>query len=153
MRVGDPTSEDIEIGPLIRSREVNRVNDWVVEARKAGAEILTGGVPLSDSCYSPTVIYNPPDEVRGNIQDTLNRNPILVTALNKVIGYEQGAAIAKRAYAEGRPVLDVAEELTDISRTELEALLDPAALTEYESSDSVVEFGRRIKNIRDDIHR
>ena len=67
---------------------------------------------------------------QGNISDPLSRNPILVTALNKVIGYEQGATIAKTAYTEGRPVLDVAEELIDISRAELELLLDPAALTE-----------------------
>ncbi len=69
VRVGDPTSEDTGIGPLIRSREVNRVNDWVVEARKAGAEVLTGGAPLSESCYSPTVIYNPPNEVRVSQQE------------------------------------------------------------------------------------
>ena len=64
------------------------------------------------------------------LRDTLDRNPILVTALNRVIGYEQGAAIAKRAYAEGRPILDVALEMTDLSRQELEKLLDPARLTE-----------------------
>jgi len=69
MRVGDPTSENTGIGPLIRSREVNRVNDWVVEARTAGAEILCGGSPLSESCYSPTVIYNPPNEVRVSQQE------------------------------------------------------------------------------------
>ncbi len=69
MRVGDPTSEATDIGPLIRSREVNRVNEWVVEARKAGAEILCGGVPLSESCYSPTVIYDPPNEVRVSQQE------------------------------------------------------------------------------------
>ena len=59
----------------------------------------------------------------------LHRNPILVTSLNSVIGYEQGAKIAKRAYSEGSPVLDVAEEMTDLSRSELEALLDPVVLT------------------------
>jgi fumarate hydratase class II len=59
----------------------------------------------------------------------LRRNPILVTALNRVIGYEQGAAIAKRAYAEGRPVVDVAVEMTGLGREELEALLDPMKLT------------------------
>jgi len=69
MRVGDPIGEDTEIGPLIRTREVNRVNQWVVEAHKAGAEILTGGVALSESCYSPTVIYNPPNEVRVSQQE------------------------------------------------------------------------------------
>lgn len=64
------------------------------------------------------------------LRDALARNPILVTALNRVIGYERGAAIAKRAYAEGRPILDVALEMTDLSREELEKLLDPARLTE-----------------------
>lgn len=63
------------------------------------------------------------------LQDALSRNPILVTALNAVIGYEQGAAIAKQAYAQGRPVIDVAEEQSDLSRAELERLLDPWTLT------------------------
>ena len=65
-----------------------------------------------------------------NINEALDRNPILVTALNLVIGYEQGAAIAKRAYAEGRAVKDVAREMTDLTDEELDRLLDPAALTE-----------------------
>ena len=60
----------------------------------------------------------------------LGRNPILVTALNPIIGYLKAAEIAKKAYKEGRAVLDVAEEETDISRAELEKLLDPAKLTE-----------------------
>jgi fumarate hydratase class II len=63
------------------------------------------------------------------IQQALARNPILVTALNTVIGYEQGAAIAKRAYAEGRPVLVVAREMTDLSEEDLKKLLDPMQLT------------------------
>jgi fumarate hydratase class II len=65
-----------------------------------------------------------------NINAALDRNPILVTALNLVIGYEQGAAIAKKAYAEGRAVKDVAKEMTDLTDEELERLLNPAALTE-----------------------
>jgi fumarate hydratase class II len=67
---------------------------------------------------------------RDNLNTALERNPILVTALNAVIGYELGAKIAKQAYAEGRPVRDVAADLTDLSPEELERLLDPAALTE-----------------------
>jgi len=66
----------------------------------------------------------------AHINQALSRNPILVTALNTVIGYEKGAEIAKRAYKEGRPVIDVAQEMTDLSRQELERLLDPAVLTE-----------------------
>jgi fumarate hydratase class II len=60
-----------------------------------------------------------------NINTTLAKNPILVTALNTTIGYELGAKIAKTAYAEGRAVIDVAEEMSDLSRKELEKLLDP----------------------------
>jgi fumarate hydratase class II len=68
--------------------------------------------------------------VRGdNIQRALERNPILVTALNPVIGYEKGAEIAKRAYAEERSVREVAAEMTDLSAEELDKLLDPRSLT------------------------
>jgi fumarate hydratase, class II len=67
---------------------------------------------------------------RERLSDALARNPILVTALNPIIGYEKGAAIAKRAYKEGRPVLEVAVEMTDLSREELSRLLDPKTLTE-----------------------
>lgn len=68
--------------------------------------------------------------VRGeNIQAALQRNPILVTALNHVIGYEKGAAIAKQAYKEGRPIKEVALENTDLSEAELDRLLDPLELT------------------------
>jgi len=63
-----------------------------------------------------------------NIKSALDRNPILVTALNRVIGYEKGAATAKQAYKEGRPIIDVAMETTGMSRDELEKLLDPLAL-------------------------
>ena len=65
-----------------------------------------------------------------NINDALARNPILVTALNPVIGYELGAAVAKKAYAEGRPVKEVAREMTDLTDEELDRLFDPADLTE-----------------------
>lgn len=65
---------------------------------------------------------------QARLEDALRRNPILVTALNSRIGYEAGSRIAKRAYAEGRPVLDVAEEDTGLSREELSRLLDPAGL-------------------------
>ena len=63
-----------------------------------------------------------------NINSALAKNPILVTALNTVIGYELGAKIAKTAYAEGRDVIDVAVDMTDLSRKELEDLLDPKKL-------------------------
>ena len=65
----------------------------------------------------------------SKINEALSKNPILVTALNRVIGYELGAKIAKRAYAEGRAVIDVASEMTDLSVEELERILSPAELT------------------------
>jgi fumarate hydratase class II len=67
---------------------------------------------------------------RERVAEALDRNPILVTALNPVIGYEKAAAIAKRAYAEGRPVLDVAIEDSGLAVAELKRLLDPALLTQ-----------------------
>ncbi|MDB6163181.1 MAG: aspA [Xanthomonadaceae bacterium] len=67
---------------------------------------------------------------RDRVSLTLDRNPILVTALNPVIGYEKAAAIAKRSYAEGRPVLDVAIEDSGLGAAELKRLLDPALLTQ-----------------------
>ncbi|MBA1145482.1 class II fumarate hydratase [Ectothiorhodospiraceae bacterium WFHF3C12] len=63
------------------------------------------------------------------LQAALSRNPILVTALNNEIGYEKGAEIAKRAYKEGRPVMEVAREMTDLDEQTLQRLLDPRALT------------------------
>jgi fumarate hydratase class II len=65
---------------------------------------------------------------RARLDEALARNPILVTALNPVIGYEKAAAIAKQAYREGRPVLDVAREVTGLPEQTLRRLLDPAAL-------------------------
>ncbi|MBA8883858.1 class II fumarate hydratase [Dokdonella fugitiva] len=62
------------------------------------------------------------------IKEALDKNPILVTALNAVIGYDKGAATAKQAYKEGRPIIDVALETTGLPRKKLEQLLDPAAL-------------------------
>jgi len=63
-----------------------------------------------------------------SVQENLNRNPILVTALNPIIGYKKAAEIAKRAYQEQRAIIDVAEEMTTIERKELESLLDPKNL-------------------------
>jgi fumarate hydratase class II len=63
------------------------------------------------------------------IAAALERNPMLVTALNPVIGYDRAAAIAKKAYAEGRPVREVAAEMTDLGEERLAKLLDPKTLT------------------------
>ena len=65
----------------------------------------------------------------ARVNQALAMNPILVTALNPVIGYEKGAATAKQAYKQHRPIMDVALETTGLSKDELRRLLDPMALT------------------------
>ena len=65
----------------------------------------------------------------AHISELVDRNPILVTALNPVVGYDLAAKIAKRAYAEGRAVKDVAREMTELSDEDLDRLLDPASMT------------------------
>jgi fumarate hydratase class II len=87
-------------------------------------ELLSNGARvLADSAIAGFTV----NEER--IASALERNPILVTALNPVIGYEQGAKIAKQAYAEGRSIRELAAEQTKLSREELDKLLDPRALT------------------------
>ena len=66
---------------------------------------------------------------QDNLNDALSKNPILVTALNSVIGYDKGAAIAKQAYKEGKPIKELTLEQTDLSEEEIDRLLDPADLT------------------------
>jgi len=65
----------------------------------------------------------------AKLKEALSRNPILVTALNPIIGYQKAAEIAKTAYQQGRPIIDVALEHTDLQRSQLETLLDPEKLT------------------------
>ena len=66
---------------------------------------------------------------KRNLEASLSKNPILVTALNPIIGYEKAAHIAKKAYKEDRPIIDVAAEETDLSASKLRKLLDPAKLS------------------------
>ena len=65
---------------------------------------------------------------KKNLEASLSKNPILVTALNPIIGYEKSAFIAKKAYKENRPIIDVAAEETDIPKAKLAKLLDPSKL-------------------------
>lgn len=67
---------------------------------------------------------------REKIANLVDKNPILVTALNAIIGYDKGAKIAKTAYAEGRTLRHVAKEMTDLTDEELDHYLDPRPMTE-----------------------
>ena len=62
MKIGDPTLADTEIGPLIRHAENDRVDEWVQDAVSKGAELISGGKKVSDSCYQATVLFNPPND-------------------------------------------------------------------------------------------
>ncbi len=62
--VGDPLDEKTDVGPLILPREVDRVEIWVNEAIQGGAKLLCGGQRISDTCYAPTVLLDPPPEAR-----------------------------------------------------------------------------------------
>jgi len=66
------------------------------------------------------------------ISGIVERNPVLVTALTSVIGYDKASEIAKRAYAEGRRIKEVAAEMTELSSEELDRLLDPTRMNRGE---------------------
>jgi acyl-CoA reductase-like NAD-dependent aldehyde dehydrogenase len=62
--VGDPLDPKTEVGPLILPKEVDRIEEWVNEATKQGAEILCGGKRISETCFEPTVVLNPSQEAK-----------------------------------------------------------------------------------------
>ncbi len=104
--------------------ELNVMLPLVARNLLESIELLAGAVPLlADKAIASFKV----NEAR--LKDALARNPILVTALNPVIGYAKAADIAKQAYREGRPILEVAVERTDIPKADLERLLDPVRLT------------------------
>ncbi|GMR25497.1 MAG: aldehyde dehydrogenase family protein [Ignavibacteria bacterium] len=67
--VGDPLDKKTEVGPLILPREVDRVEEWVNEAVSKGTKVLSGGKRISDTLYEPTVLLNPPDNVKVSTQE------------------------------------------------------------------------------------
>jgi len=84
---------------------------------------------MSNACMSlADQVINGMQVNLTTLNTALQRNPILVTALNPVLGYEKGAALAKRAYAEGLTLFEVALEDTDLDESTLRRLLDPSAL-------------------------
>jgi len=68
-KVGDPTLEKTDIGPLIRPAETQRIHQWVQEAITEGATLLAGGEIISDSCYQPTILLNPAKESKVSKQE------------------------------------------------------------------------------------
>jgi acyl-CoA reductase-like NAD-dependent aldehyde dehydrogenase len=90
--VGDPADPNTEVGPLISHSECQRVSDWVDEAVKKGAKLLCGGKKISDSCYAPTVLWNPPEDAQVSQEEVFG--PVVC-----VYGYKSRDEAVKRANA------------------------------------------------------
>ncbi|GAB2674614.1 class II fumarate hydratase [Aliiglaciecola sp. 3_MG-2023] len=118
----------ITIGGQSGNFELNVMLPMIALNLLSSIELLSNGaVSLADYAIRDFEVN------QQNLEKPLHKNPILVTALNPIIGYAKAAEIAKKAYKENRPIIDVAAENTDIPRTKLEALLDPVSLTKNDS--------------------
>lgn len=69
LKVGDPLDESTEVGPLILPNVTDRIHEWVEEAKKGGAQLVCGGNKLSDTCYEPTLLINPPEDAKVSTQE------------------------------------------------------------------------------------
>ena len=114
----------LTIGGQSGNFELNVMLPMIANNLLESIDLLSNVLPLLAERAVKTFTVN-----EENLASSLSRNPVLVTALNPLIGYMKAAQIAKQAYDQGRPIIDVAAELTDISRAELEVLLDPRRLT------------------------
>lgn len=120
--IGNDTA--VTIGGQAGNFELNVMLPVVAHNVLQSIEILANAARnLADRSVSRITVR------RDVINDMVGRNPILVTALNPIIGYDLAAKIAKKAFAENRPVKDVAKEMTDLSDAELESALDPIKMT------------------------
>ena len=114
----------ITIGGQSGNFELNVMLPVIAKNLLSSIKLLANsGQLLADSAIATLTVNE------DKLNEALHRNPILVTALNPIIGYAKAAEIAKKAYKDGRPIVDVAEEATELSREELLKLLDPAKLT------------------------
>jgi fumarate hydratase class II len=115
----------VTIGAQLGNFELNVMLPVIAHNLLQSIDLLTNAsLVLADKAVAGFAVN------RERIADLVEKNPILVTALNPIIGYDAAATIAKRAYAENRRVKEVAAELTDLSPADLDRLLDPAALAE-----------------------
>ncbi|RDL44566.1 aspartate ammonia-lyase [Marinomonas piezotolerans] len=120
--IGNDTA--ITVGGQSGNFELNVMLPMIAYNVLNSIELLTNSAHLLANKAIDTLIVN-----EAKLKEALDKNPILVTALNPIIGYAKAAEIAKKAYQEGRPIVDVAEEETELSREELLEHLNPAKLT------------------------
>lgn len=115
----------ITVGAQHGNFELNVMLPMIAHNLLESVEILsTMSTVLADKAIAGFTVNT------DRIAELVDKNPIMVTSLNPIIGYDSAAKIAKMAYAEGRTVKEVAAELTDLSPDELEKLLDPAELAD-----------------------
>jgi len=110
--------------------QLNVMLPLIAHALLGSIELLAGSArALAERVFPGLVVHG------DRISETLARNPMLLTALAPRIGYDRAAAIAKRAAADGRPILEVAVEETGLPRDELARLLDPGRLARGEGPE------------------
>lgn len=114
----------IGVGGQSGNFELNVMLPMIASNLLSSVQLLTSSAHLMANKAIDTLVVN-----EDKLKEALDKNPILVTALNPIIGYDKAAQVAKKAYADKRPIIDVAAEETDLSREELQQLLDPAKLT------------------------
>jgi fumarate hydratase class II len=100
--------------------ELNVMQPLLAHNLLQGIELLSQGC---EHLREKSIQYITVNEQK--IADDMAKNPILVTALNSIIGYDLAAKIAKEALANKRALIEVALEMTELSREELEKILDP----------------------------
>ncbi len=115
LKVGDPRHGETEVGPLIRSVEVDRVDEWVKEAVAGGAKLLCGGKRLDNNCYAPTVLLNPAEDAKvsteevfgpvvcvyayDNLQQAIERTNALPYAFQAAV-FTSSLQIAEQVYSQ-----------------------------------------------------
>lgn len=68
--VGDPMDEKTNIGPMISEKEVERIDQWVKEALKQGAKLVTGGEKVGTRLYKPTILSDVNKEMKVVCMET-----------------------------------------------------------------------------------
>ena len=120
--IGNDTA--ITVGGQAGNFELNVMLPMIASNLLSSIKLMTNcSVQLGDKAIAGFTVN------QDKLTEALDRNPILVTALNPIIGYSRAAEIAKVAYKEKKPVIEVAEAMTDLSKDELARLLDPMKLT------------------------
>ena len=96
LRIGDPTLAETEVGPLIDPAETDRIHGWVQKAVDGGATLLSGGKPLSPTCYAATVLLDPPAEAEVSTQEVFG--PVVcvysVDSLDEAIARANSLAVS-----------------------------------------------------------